>query len=98
VRALGRALPPPLWEDFAPAPPSGLGKIFGGADRAQKQLDNARAAYARAIEKHTAAEADRHRQLAGQHDAYDAAAAAFVASTTEHNAGIDQFQRDCRAG
>jgi restriction system protein len=95
---LGRALPPPLWEDFAPAPPSGLGKIFGGGDRAQRQLDNARAAYARAIEKHTAAEADRVRQLAGQRAAYDAAAGAFVASATEHNAGIDQFQRDCRAG
>jgi restriction system protein len=86
-----------LWEDFAPAPPSGLGKIFGGGDRAQRQLDNARAAHARAIEKHTAGEADRVRQLTGQRAAYDAAAAAFVASATEHNAGIDQFQRDCRA-
>ena len=94
---LGRALPPPSWEDFAPAPPSGLGKIFGGGDRAQRQLDNARAAHARAIEKHTAAEADRVRQLAGQRAAYDAAAGAFVASATEHNAGIDQFQLDCRA-
>ena len=27
---LGRALPPPVWDDFAPAPPSGLGKVFGG--------------------------------------------------------------------
>jgi restriction system protein len=95
---LGRALPPPLWEGFAPVPPSGLGKIFGGGDRAQKQLDNARAAYARAIEKHTAAEADRCRQLAGQRAAHNAAAAAFVAAAAEHNAGIDQFQRDCRAG
>ena len=95
---LGRALPPPLWEEFAPAPPSGLGKIFGGGDRFQKQLDDARAAYARAVEKHTTADADRRRRLASQHAAYDTAAAAFVASAAEHNAGIDQFQRDCRAG
>jgi restriction system protein len=93
---LGRALPPPLWE--APEPPSGLGKIFGGGDRFQKQLDTARAAYARAVEEHTAAEAGRRRQLAGQRAAYDAAAAAFAASAAEHNVGIDQFQRDCRAG
>jgi restriction system protein len=95
---LGRALPPPLWEDFAPPPPSGLGKIFGSGDRAQKQLDNARAAYARAIEEHTASEGNRYRQLAEQRAVYDAAAGTFVASVAEHNAGIEQFQRDCRAG
>jgi restriction system protein len=95
---LGRALPPPLWEDSAPEPPSGLGKVFRGGERFQKQLDNARAAYAAKVEKHTAAEADRCRQLAGQRAAYDAAAAAFAASAAEHNAGIDEFQRDCRAG
>ena len=95
---LGGPLPPPLWENFAPAPPSGLGKVFGGGGRAQRQLDSARAAYARAIETYTAAEADRVRQLTGQRAAYDADAAAFAAATAEHNAGIDQFQRDCRAG
>jgi len=95
---LGRALPPPLWEDSAPTPPSGLGKVFRGGERFQKQLDNARAAYAQKVEKHTAVEADRRQQLAGQRAAYEAAAAAFAASAAEHNAGIDQFQRDCRAG
>ena len=38
------------------------------------------------------------RQLAAQRTAYDAAAAAFAAGVTEHNAVIDQFRRDCRAG
>jgi restriction system protein len=95
---LAKPLLPPLWEHFAPAPPSGLGKVFGGAGRLERQLDSARAAYAQAVEQHTAAEADRRRQLAGQRAAYDAAAAAFAAAAAEHNAGIDQFQRDCRAG
>jgi restriction system protein len=93
---LGEPLPPPQWEP--PAPPSGLGKVFGGGGRFDRQLDTARAAYARAVEQHTAAEADRLRQLAGQRAAYDEAATAFAAAATEHNAGIDQFQRDCRAG
>jgi restriction system protein len=95
---LGEPLPPPIWEQFAPAPPSGLGKIFGGEGRFERQTDSARAAYARAVEQHTAAEADRRRQLAEQRAAYDAAAAAFAADVAEHKAGIDQFQRDCRAG
>jgi restriction system protein len=95
---LGEPLPPPIWEQFAPAPPSGLGKIFGGEGRFERQTDSARAAYARAVEQHTAADADRRRQLAEQRAAYDVAAAAFAADVAEHNAGIDQFQRDCRAG
>jgi restriction system protein len=95
---LGEPLPAPIWEQFAPAPPSGLGKIFGGGGRFEKQADSAGAAYARAVEQHTATEADRRRQLAEQRAAYDAAAAAFAADVAGHNAGIDQFQRDCRAG
>ena len=95
---LGEPLPAPAWEDFAPAPPSGIGKILGGAGRFERQLDSARTAYAQAAEQHTAAEASRCRELAAQRAAYDAAAAAFAATAAEHNAGIDQFQRDCRAG
>jgi restriction system protein len=94
---LGEPLPPPAWEDFAPAPPSGIGKILGGTGRLERQLASARTAYAQAAEQHTAAEAGRCRQLAAQRAAYDAAAAAFAAAAAEHNAGIDQFQRDCRA-
>ena len=95
---LARRLLPPLWEQFEPATPSGLGKVFGGAARLEKQLASARADYARAVEQYTAAAADRQRQLAEQRAAHDAAAAAFAAAVAEHNAGIDQFQRDCRAG
>jgi restriction system protein len=88
----------PIWEDFAPEPPSGIGKIFGGGGRFERQVDSARAAYAQAVEQHTAAEASRRQQLAVQRSAHDAAAAEFAAAVAEHNAGIDQFQRDCRAG
>jgi restriction system protein len=95
---LGKPLPPPLWEHFAPAPPSGIGKIFGGAGRFERQLDSARADYARAVEQQTAAQADRRRELAKQRARHDAAAMAFATAVAEHNAGIDQFQRDCWAG
>jgi restriction system protein len=95
---LGRPAPPPLWEKFVPEAPSGLGKVFGGAGRFERQLDSARAEYAQAVERYTAAEADRQEQLAGLRAGHVAAAAAFSASVTEHNADVDQFQRDCRAG
>ena len=95
---LGEPVPPPIWEQFAPAPPSGLGKVFGGGGRFERQAEIARAAYAQVVEQHTAAEAERRRQLGEQRAAYDSAAAAFAADVAEHNAGIDQFQRDCRAG
>jgi restriction system protein len=94
---LGEPLPPPAWEDFAPASPSGLGKILGGTGRFERQLDSARRAYDQAAEQHAAAEADRCRQLAAQRAAYDAAAAAFGAEVAEHNAAIDQLRQDCRA-
>lgn len=93
---LGEPLPPPVWEHFAPAPPSGLGKIFGGGGRFDRQLDSARAVYAQAVDQHAAAEADRRRQLAHQRAAYDTAAAAFATAVARHNADIDQFQRDCQ--
>ena len=93
----GQPLSPPLWDHFAPEEPSGRGKFFGGAGRFEQQLDSARADYDRAVERYTAAEADRQRQLAGQRAAYDAAAAAFAAAVAEHNAGVDRFQRECWA-
>jgi restriction system protein len=95
---LGRPVPPPRWEDFAPQEPSGLGKLFGDAGRFERQLDSARADYARAVERYTAAEAERRQQLAGQRAAYDAGAAAFAAAVAEHNFGVDLFQRECLAG
>ncbi len=72
--------------------------MFGRGGRFEKQLDTARADFARAIEQHAAAEAERRRQLAERRAAHDASAAASAASAAEHNAGIDQFQQDCRAG
>ena len=95
---LGTPLLPPPWERFTPPEPSGLGKLFGGAARYEQQLDRARAAYAQAVEQYTAAEADRQQRLAGQRAAYDASVAAFGAAVAEHNAGVDLFQQECRAG
>jgi len=71
-----------MWEHFAAAPPSGLGKLFGGGGRFERELDSARAAYARAVEQHTAAEAGRRRQLTGQRAACNGSARAPAASAS----------------
>jgi restriction system protein len=74
---LGRPAPPPLWEHFAPEAPSGLGKVFGGAGRFERQLDSARARYTQAVERYQATEAARQQHLAAQRATYDGDAAAF---------------------
>ncbi len=94
---LADPLPAPVWEHFVPEEPSGRGRLFGGAARHEQQLDTARADYAQAVERYTAAEAERRQQLAGQRAAYDAAAATFAAAIAERDADVDQFQRDCWA-
>ena len=95
---LAEPLPAPVWEHFAPEEPAGRGKFFGGSARYEQELDSARADYAQAVERYTAAEADRRRQFTRERAAYDAAVAKFTAAVTAHNAGVDQFQRDCWAG
>jgi restriction system protein len=95
---LGEPLHAPQWEHFAPEEPSGRGRFFSGAAaRYQQQLDSARADYAQAVERYTAATTDRRRQFERQRGAHDAAAATLAAAVAEHNARVDQFQRACRA-
>ena len=95
---LAEPLPAPVWEHFAPEEPAGRGKFFGGSARYEQELDSARADYAQAVERYTAAEADRRRQFTRERAAYDSAVARFTSAVTAHNAGVDQFQRDCWAG
>jgi restriction system protein len=95
---LAEPLPAPVWEHFVPEEPAGRGKLFGGSARYEQQLDSARADYAQAVERYNAAEADRRRQFTRERAAYDSAVARFTSVVTAHNAGVDQFQRDCWAG
>jgi restriction system protein len=87
---LDRTAPEPRWEQFAPRTGT-LGRMFGGRER---QEAAARSAYEGARSEHAVAEADRLRQLAERHRAYDRSAAA--AAVAEHNAGVDQLEQDFR--
>jgi restriction system protein len=101
TEGLDRAAPQPRWEQFAPPPPppsSGLGKLFGGSGRHERQEASARAAFEQACAQHAAAEADRQRRLAEHRREYEQQAAAAAEAAAEHTAEVDQFERDFRAG
>jgi restriction system protein len=92
----GEPLPAPAWEQFAPPPPSGLGKMFGGAARRERQEAAAREAFESETARQAQAEATRRRELASRQAAYDQAKAAKLSEVREHNTEIDDFERDVR--
>ncbi len=94
---LGELLPPPLWKQFAPDPPSGFRRRAGSA-RYVREEQEARAAFDAARRRHTAAEMRRREQLAERREAYRVASAEAISQAREYNEGIDQFARDFRAG
>jgi len=91
---LDRPLPGPRWEQFAPPPPSGLGRLLGGAARYEREETAARAAFEAEQQRHAMADAERRRKLAGLRAAYDQGAAEALGATQNHNASVDQFELD----
>jgi restriction system protein len=87
----------PQWEQFAPRPPSALGRMLGGGARFERDQAAAHDAYERERVKHAAAEADRRMHLAERRGAYDRWAQEEARTVATHNAGVDQFERDFRA-
>lgn len=88
----------PQWAQFAPRPPSVAGRMFGGSARYAREEAAARETYEHECARHAAAESDRRRQLTERRHAHDRQAAEAAKAVAEHNAGVDQFERDFRAG
>ena len=87
---LGRPLPEPSWESFAPPPPTGLGrKVL--ADRHERQVAAARAAFADAQARHADAEQRRLRQLAAREQEYRQQRDLVAARVAAYNAEVDRF-------
>jgi restriction system protein len=95
---LAAPLPPPDWSRFTPAPPAGLGKIFGGQAKYDQQLTAARSQFELAQRHHAAAEDDRQRRLAAAHAAYQQQRQRAHAHIAAHNAEVDQFATAFQAG
>ena len=88
---LGRPIPEPSWESFAPVTPTGIGKILGGDRIHQQQLATAKRAFAEAKARHAEAEARRQRQLAAREQAYADLVRKHEARLVAYNAEVDRF-------
>ncbi len=90
---LGRPLPEPSWESFAPPTPRGVGKILGGDRLHQQQTAAARQAYQAARARWIDAETRRLRQLAAREQAYEETTRTYEAKIKAYNAEVDRFAR-----
>jgi restriction system protein len=88
---LGRPLPEPAWQSFAPTEPTGINKILGGDRLHQQQVATARRAYEQARERWIEAEARRRRQLAAREQAYAEQRRKYETRVAAYNAEVDRF-------
>lgn len=88
----------PLWEDFAPRPPSALKILFGGASRYAEQKTEAEELFASAVREYDAAEATRQQRVRQKRKAHAQRQAAEAAKLETENARIDDFARHVRSG
>lgn len=89
--ALADPIPAPRWADFAPKPPSGLGRMFGGSQRYQASYEEAERAFASAQADHQRQEAGRQRKVVETRAAWTRRAADAKRSAEAHNARIGEL-------
>jgi restriction system protein len=94
---LGKPLPVPVWEDFAPPPPGVLSGLMGAKARHARAQEAARDAYEQARADHLLAEDARTRQVQEARAAHDLHVKALEAEAGEHNAAVDEVERNFRA-
>jgi restriction system protein len=88
---LGRPLPEPSWESYAPPEPRGVGKILGGERLHQQQVAAARRAFQEARSRWIDAETRRLRQLAAREQQYEQNRRRYEAKLIAYNAEVDRF-------
>ena len=94
---LGKPLPVPVWEDFAPPPPGALSGLVGGKARHARAQETARDAFEHARADHALAEDARASQLQEARAAHDLRVRAIEAEVREHNAAVDELEGNFRA-
>jgi hypothetical protein len=95
---LGKPLPIPAWEAFAPPPPGVLSGLVGGKARHARAQQAARDAFEQSCADRALAEEARARQLQEAHAAHDLRIKAIEAEVREHNAAVDELEGAFRAG
>jgi restriction system protein len=89
---LGTAAPEPEWVDYAPIEPKGLGRLFGGAARHEREMAAAQGRFEAAKLQHRLDEDQRQRALALARADYEREAADVRAKAAAHNADVEARQ------
>jgi restriction system protein len=90
---LTAARPAPEWKDYAPAPATGLSRLFGGGRRQARQAaEAARTKYDAAVAEHQRQEAGRRQELAAAKATYDKKVTEERAKTAARNAYVTHRQ------
>ena len=87
---LGRPIPPPSWDSYEPAAPSGIVKLLGERQH-QQQISAARRAFSISQQRWAEAEERRKRQLTERKQAYEASRLKYEAKIVAYNAEVDRF-------
>ena len=95
---LGSALPAPDWDDFAPVPAAGLGRLLGAGARQARQVPEAQARFEAARAEHEHQEAERRRALAIAKAKYDRKVTEERAKAAARNAYVTGRQSAFAAG
>jgi restriction system protein len=86
------------WEAFAPAEPSAMGRLFGGAGRYERAVADAQRRYGKALAERAAAERERLGRLVAAEQAYAQRRAAEQEAVDRHNAEVDRLKQRLDAG
>jgi restriction system protein len=93
----GRPAPKPAWESYAPPTPGAISRLFGGAERQVRRQYEAKRAFARDVEAHSAAEAARLGRVADLRNEHAQRQATADAETARHNNEVKLFAEKVRA-
>ncbi len=85
---LASPIPAPDWADFAPKPPGGLGRMFGGSQRYQATIAAAQQAFTSAQADYQQREVARQRQVAAARAAWTRAADEAKRKAEAHNTDV----------
>jgi restriction system protein len=95
---LGSALAAPDWDDFAPAPAAGFGRLLGAGARQARQVTEAQARFEAARAEHQRQEAERRRALAVAKAKYDRKVTEERARAAARNSYVTSRQSAFEAG
>jgi restriction system protein len=96
--SLSVAEPSPNWEDYAVPEPGGLGRLFGGVARHDRQMAEAKVRFDADTSAYRQREAHRRRALSGARAAHEHVVAGARAQAEAANATVEKWRVGFAAG